>query len=172
MFNTISKRTLRSPIISNLLFRRYGIDKNSYLKIAKDKIIEKPQVEKTKQEWEDQLGREGYKIMREHGTERAFLHELNDFKSKEGTFECAGCGNELFPASAKFDSGSGWPSFYDVKNEQESVILKTDVSYGMVRVEVLCNNCHSHLGHVFDDAYRQPTGLRYCINGACIRHKN
>ena len=126
-----------------------------------DKIV------KTEAEWRSQLTPEQYRILREHGTERAFTGEYVHTKT-DGTYACAACGQALFTSNTKFDSGSGWPSFWDVI-EQGNVDLHQDLSYGMRRVEVLCSRCGSHLGHVFEDGPRDKTGLRYCINSASLK---
>lgn len=125
-------------------------------------------VDKSDQEWKEELSPEEYRVLREKGTERAFTGEYNDFK-KKGTFTCAACGNELFSSNTKYDSGSGWPSFYKPVDEN-AVEEKKDKSHGMVRTEVLCNNCGGHLGHVFPDG-PQPTGMRYCINSVSLDFK-
>jgi len=122
-------------------------------------------VTRTDAEWRKLLTPEQYDIMRRHGTERpdscALLYE-----KRAGTFSCAGCDQPLFKASRKFESGTGWPSFNDpVAGSVETV---EDLSYGMVRTEVNCSRCGSHLGHVFDDG-PPPTGLRYCINGVAMK---
>jgi peptide-methionine (R)-S-oxide reductase len=118
----------------------------------------------TDEEWRRILTPEQYRVMREHGTERAGTCALL-FEKRKGTFTCAGCDQPLFVANTKFESGTGWPSF----NEPEpgSVETSTDESFGMVRVEVHCSRCGSHLGHVFPDG-PPPTGLRYCINGVAM----
>jgi peptide-methionine (R)-S-oxide reductase len=116
-------------------------------------------------EWREILTDEEYRILREAGTEPRFSGDLLDIK-EDGTFECAGCGAELFSTDKKFDSGTGWPSFSDVY-EQGNVETKTDTSHGMRRTEVVCSRCGGHLGHVFDDG-PEPTGKRYCINSAAL----
>ena len=119
-------------------------------------------VEKTEQQWCKELTAEEYRILREKGTERAFTGKYWDSKEK-GVYKCAGCGSELFSSEAKFDSGTGWPSYYEPVAE-ENIETASDKSFLMSRTEVLCAKCGGHLGHVFKDG-PQPTGLRYCING-------
>lgn len=105
-------------------------------------------------------------MLREKGTERAFTGQYWNHKEK-GTYKCAGCGVELFSSDAKFDSGCGWPSFYDAL-DKDKIEEKLDLSHGMRRIEVLCRNCGGHLGHVFDDGPRDKTRLRYCINSVSL----
>ena len=124
-----------------------------------------PKVQKTDAEWREELSPEQYEILRGHGTERPWTSEYLDVKD-DGMFHCAGCGAALFSTDTKFESGSGWPSFFEPAIA-EAVEVHTDSSHGMVRTEVLCANCGGHLGHVFDDG-PQPTGLRYCINGCAL----
>ncbi len=123
------------------------------------------EIEKTEEDWRAQLTPEQYAVLRQKGTERAFTGTLLDVKD-DGTFVCAGCGAELFRTDAKFESGSGWPSFTEPAIAA-NVETAEDRSHGMVRTEVLCRRCGGHLGHVFDDG-PVPTGLRYCINSAAM----
>ncbi len=113
-------------------------------------------------EWKKRLTEKQYNILRSHGTEGAFCGAFYD-NHKTGVYRCAGCGLALFASNTKFDSGTGWPSFFQPVNKQ-NVWIKSDTSYGMVRDEVLCSRCDGHLGHVFDDAPQTATGLRFCMN--------
>jgi peptide-methionine (R)-S-oxide reductase len=124
-----------------------------------------PKIAKTEREWRLQLSPEAYFVAREHGTEAPFSGEYYDYKGI-GVYRCVCCEAPLFSSEAKFDSGTGWPSFYEPISD-EAVIEKRDESYGMVRTEVLCAQCDAHLGHVFEDG-PEPTGLRYCINSVCL----
>ena len=120
---------------------------------------------KSEEEWKSVLTDEQYKILREKGTEPAFSGQLLDNK-KQGTYICSGCGEPLFSAEAKFDSGSGWPSFYATM-DNNNIEEKLDKSQGMIRTEVLCSSCGGHLGHLFPDG-PNPSGMRYCINSASL----
>jgi peptide-methionine (R)-S-oxide reductase len=121
---------------------------------------------KTDAEWKGQLTPEQYDVLRHEGTEYAFSSPLNDIHDK-GTFECAGCGLPVFSSAQKFDSGTGWPSFW-APIKKENVSEETDKSLGMTRTKVSCAQCDGHLGHVFDDGPK-PTGLRYCMNGVAMK---
>jgi len=127
-----------------------------------------PKVVKSEQEWRENLSPEEYRVLREAGTERAFTGEYENTKTK-GVYSCRACGTELFTSTEKFESHCGWPSFYDPA-DSDAVLLREDLTLGMKRVEVLCANCHSHLGHVFSgEGYDTPTDQRYCINSISLR---
>jgi peptide-methionine (R)-S-oxide reductase len=121
-------------------------------------------IPKTDEEWRGKLTPEQFQVLRKHGTERAGTSPLNN-EHREGTFRCAGCGQELFTSDTKFDSGTGWPSFWEPL--EHAVETTTDRAYGMTRTEVHCARCKGHLGHVFEDGPR-PSGLRYCMNGLSL----
>jgi peptide-methionine (R)-S-oxide reductase len=127
-------------------------------------------ITKTDAEWREQLTNEQYLVLRQQATERPFTGKYVD-TTDEGMYVCAGCGQELFTSDTKYHSGCGWPSFWDVADE-DKVELREDLSHGMRRVEVVCSRCGGHLGHVFEDGPRDKTGLRYCINSVSIDLKD
>ncbi|GAD84508.1 peptide methionine sulfoxide reductase MsrB [Nocardia asteroides NBRC 15531] len=127
-----------------------------------------PRIQLTPQQWRAKLDPQEYAVLREAATERPFVGEYTDTKT-EGVYTCRACDAELFRSTEKFDSHCGWPSFFDPA-DSDAVILRADDSLGMRRVEVLCANCHSHLGHVFEgEGYATPTDQRYCINSIALR---
>jgi peptide-methionine (R)-S-oxide reductase len=125
-------------------------------------------VTKSEQEWKKELTPEEYRVLREKGTEPAFTGEYVNTNDK-GMYVCAACGIELFSSETKFDAGCGWPSFWEAVDNKK-IILQPDTSHGMERTEVVCANCDSHLGHVFDDG-PQPTGKGFCINSVSLKFK-
>lgn len=124
--------------------------------------------DRTEEHWRETLTPEQFRVLREHGTERAGTSPLNAEK-RSGTFRCAGCGQELFSSETKFESGTGWPSFW--APVERAIATTVDRSLGMARTEVHCARCRGHLGHVFPDGPR-PTGLRYCMNGVALRFES
>lgn len=134
--------------------------------MASAKQAETYPVEKSDAEWRQELSSEQYQVLRKHATERAGTSPLNHEK-RAGTFKCAGCGADLFDSGTKYESGSGWPSFYQPIDDK-AVATQTDRSFFMTRTEVHCAKCGGHLGHVFPDG-PQPTGQRYCMNGVAMK---
>ena len=121
-------------------------------------------VTKSEKEWKEQLSAEAFYVCRQHGTEAPFSGKYYDTKD-EGIYKCTCCDAPLFESSTKFDSGTGWPSYYE--SVEDAITEIKDMSLGMIRIEVRCSNCDAHLGHVFEDG-PEPTGLRYCINSVCL----
>jgi peptide-methionine (R)-S-oxide reductase len=137
--------------------------------MATDNPTEKLDVNTTDEEWRERLTPQEYRVLRQQGTEPAFSGEYNEFKA-DGTFHCRGCDAPLYDTNTKFDSGCGWPSFYD--NLPDTVTRRSDTSHGRNRVEILCKQCGGHLGHVFEgEGYGTPTDQRHCVNSLSIRFR-
>ena len=156
--------TRRKFLGSTALAGVAGLFTLSRLNGAEAETAEKFEVTKTDAEWKAQLSPEAYDVLRHEGTERPFTSPLND-EHRHGIFDCAGCALPLFSSATKFDSGTGWPSFY--KPLDDAVATRKDTSFFMTRTEVHCRRCGGHLGHVFNDG-PPPTGLRYCMNGVAL----
>ncbi len=134
--------------------------------IDSERRIYMEKIVKTDEEWRRELPPEAYRVCRQHGTEAPFSGEYHNFKG-DGLYRCVCCGAPLFTSDTKFDSGTGWPSYFEPYSE-EALTEVSDNSFGMVRTEVRCAKCDAHLGHVFADG-PEPTGLRYCINSVCLK---
>jgi len=164
MILSIQKFILPASFLFLLVFNACA-QKNNASETNKKQGNHTFEIVKTESEWKAQLSPKEYEVLREAGTERAFTGKFNDFK-KKGKFVCKGCKTPLFSSATKFDSGTGWPSFYKPINE-ENILEVEDKAYGMVRTEVVCATCGAHQGHVFPDGPK-PTGLRYCINSVSL----
>ena len=159
--------TVRSPIamVTAMIGRDQGDANSSDEKKTAEKNGGDVKVRKTEEEWKDRLTEEEYQVTRCSATERPFTGKYWNHH-EDGTYTCVGCGQELFSSDSKFDSGSGWPSYYKPVDKNAVDEIK-DISYGMVRTEIVCSRCEAHLGHVFPDGPR-PTGQRFCINSASL----
>ena len=169
MAKTVIKRTL-IPLIS--IFIIYGItiaEENTSMTKDTQASSSEDLRQKDDSYWKDKMSPEQFAVCRESSTERPFTGKYWDEK-KPGMYYCSACGAKLFSSDTKYDSGSGWPSFYDVA-DKNAVELKRDISHGMIRTEVICKKCGAHLGHVFDDGPKETTGKRYCINSVSLLHE-
>ena len=157
----------RLAIFMVLSFLTFSI---SFCQVQKEESVsdKKYEVSKSEEEWKSILSPEQFDILRNKGTEYAFTGEYN-FNKDKGIYSCAGCGNELFTSKTKYDSGSGWPSFFKPISD-DAIDVEIDRSYGAVREEILCSKCGGHLGHVFNDGPK-PTGQRYCVNSISLDFK-
>jgi peptide-methionine (R)-S-oxide reductase len=157
LYQQKTRRQARFPLFRSVRLLIYGKKKGRIMSSTTT-----PKISKSDAQWREELSPEQYRILRQAGTERAFTGPFWNAKEK-GIYSCAGCGEELFVSDTKFDSGCGWPSYFEPLRP-DAVTEHRDVTHGMIRTEVRCANCGGHLGHVFPDG-PPPTGLRYCING-------
>tara|TARA_B100001245_G_scaffold48720_1_gene32181 strand:+ start:123 stop:689 length:567 start_codon:yes stop_codon:yes gene_type:complete len=159
--NQVSNKNIVSSSVDSPLLKIYSVSKKEVIMVGK--------VIKKEEEWRKKLTAQQYHVTREKGTEIPFSGQYN--KSKEnGTYQCICCGNDLFQSTAKYDSGTGWPSFWEPV-ATENVKTETDKSFGMTRIEILCSLCDAHLGHLFEDG-PEPSGLRYCVNSTALKLDN
>lgn len=164
--------TMWTKLIAALAFSTthgFSIQPRSHRRTTAVGLSAKVKVVKAPEEWKSLLDDESFRVLREAGTERPFTSLLNNVKSSDvGTFVCKGCGARLFPAASKYESGTGWPSFsHPVANNDDAIEYRVDFAAILPRIECRCSSCGGHLGHVFEDG-PQPTGLRYCMNGASM----
>jgi peptide-methionine (R)-S-oxide reductase len=164
----VSQQPVATPIAPVSTVKTQETTQKERKSMTDEKIENGEKVVKSEEEWRKQLTPEQYNVLREHGTERAFTGQYWNHH-EDGSYTCAGCGQVLFTSDTKFDSGCGWPSFFD-SISPDKIVKREDNSYGMHRIEVLCSKCGGHLGHVFEDG-PNPTGLRYCINSASLDFK-